>query len=177
MSVRSWLLRRCPWVERTDDRAYTVTIPFIQGKQRPRWNTVRRRTYTPAATRRAESIVREEFRKVYGSQTPPTPKKTPVAVRIVVRKALPTSSPKSLASEIDYTLPDLDNVAKLVLDALNGVAYEDDRQVQELIVERGPRIRLWGDETEITVTVPGTWQLAWNRHREHRARRKRPTNG
>lgn len=30
--------------------------------------------------------------------------------------------------------PDADNVAKAVLDALNGLAYEDDSQVQELVI-------------------------------------------
>lgn len=32
--------------------------------------------------------------------------------------------------------PDADNIAKVVLDALNGVAYEDDKQVVELRVSK-----------------------------------------
>jgi len=32
--------------------------------------------------------------------------------------------------------PDIDNYAKAVLDALNGIAYEDDSQVIDLIVEK-----------------------------------------
>ena len=32
--------------------------------------------------------------------------------------------------------PDADNIAKIIMDALNGVAYEDDRQVVELIVRK-----------------------------------------
>lgn len=32
--------------------------------------------------------------------------------------------------------PDIDNVIKIVLDALNGVAYKDDTQVNEIHVER-----------------------------------------
>lgn len=171
MSIGNWLLRHCPWVERTSDRAYTVTVPIIQGKQRPRRDTIRHRTYTPTQTQRAERLIRREFQRVYGAQTPPTPKNCPVAVRIVVRKALPTSSPKNLIEEIDYTLPDLDNVAKLVMDALNGVAYVDDKQVQELVIEREPRIRRWNNETEITVTVPGAWQITSNKHRKYRALR------
>lgn len=32
--------------------------------------------------------------------------------------------------------PDCDNVAKAILDALNGIAYKDDSQVTELIVKK-----------------------------------------
>ena len=33
--------------------------------------------------------------------------------------------------------PDCDNIAKAILDALNGVAYKDDSQVAELVVKNG----------------------------------------
>ena len=44
---------------------------------------------------------------------------------------------------------DIDNAAKAVLDALNGVAWEDDKQVKRLVVEKsyGPRGR-----TLVTIT-------------------------
>lgn len=32
--------------------------------------------------------------------------------------------------------PDCDNIAKAILDALNGVAYKDDSQVAELVVKK-----------------------------------------
>ena len=34
------------------------------------------------------------------------------------------------------TKPDVDNIAKVVCDALNGVAYEDDKQIVELTVKK-----------------------------------------
>lgn len=34
------------------------------------------------------------------------------------------------------TKPDLDNVAKVILDALNGIAYHDDSQVSRLLIEK-----------------------------------------
>lgn len=46
------------------------------------------------------------------------------------------------------TRGDLDNIAKFVLDALRGVAYDDDRLVTELVIRRVPR----GDECVISVT-------------------------
>lgn len=43
---------------------------------------------------------------------------------------------------------DLDNLAKAVLDALNGIAYVDDRQVHDLHITKAPA---GGAETSITV--------------------------
>jgi Holliday junction resolvase RusA-like endonuclease len=46
--------------------------------------------------------------------------------------------------------PDLDNVAKAVLDALNGVVYQDDKQVVKLVAEKrysyDPRIEVYAHE-------------------------------
>jgi len=61
------------------------------------------------------------------------------------RKRVPRpSSPKT-------TRPDLDNVAKAVLDALNGVAYFDDGQVCELHVTK--RHAAQGEPARTIVTV------------------------
>lgn len=45
--------------------------------------------------------------------------------------------------------PDLDNLAKLIGDALNGVVYEDDKQISDLIVRR----RFITDSPSVVVTV------------------------
>lgn len=44
--------------------------------------------------------------------------------------------------------PDLDNLAKAILDALNGIAYEDDRQVSDLHVSRR-----WGEVDCVRVRI------------------------
>lgn len=44
--------------------------------------------------------------------------------------------------------PDIDNCAKAVLDALNGVAWEDDAQVRRLVVEKS-----YGTEARTTVRI------------------------
>lgn len=44
--------------------------------------------------------------------------------------------------------PDVDNAAKAVLDALNGVAWEDDSQVERLVVEKS-----YGQEARTTVRI------------------------
>ena len=47
--------------------------------------------------------------------------------------------------------PDCDNIAKIVLDALNGIAYHDDSQVVELMVQKRysesarVEVTLWGE--------------------------------
>ena len=44
--------------------------------------------------------------------------------------------------------PDCDNIAKIVLDALNGLAYDDDSQVTELEVHK-----LYGDIGDVFVRL------------------------
>jgi Holliday junction resolvase RusA-like endonuclease len=62
-------------------------------------------------------------------------------VHIVARMEIPKSWPKKKQAqaennEISPGKPDLDNIAKTVLDALNGVCYEDDAQVVILSVTK-----------------------------------------
>lgn len=45
-------------------------------------------------------------------------------------------------------LPDLDNVQKLLGDALNGLAYEDDSQIEELHMKK-----VWGPEPKTIITL------------------------
>ena len=54
-----------------------------------------------------------------------------------------------LAGEIKYTKKvDCDNLAKIVLDSLNGIAYKDDAQIFELSVKK-----LYADEPRVVVTL------------------------
>lgn len=74
----------------------------------------------------------------------------PVAVTIDVMRELPGSRPKRVCAEPDTVRPDVDNIAKGVMDALNGVAYEDDSQVVSLSVLKCDRTR---NPTRMRVTV------------------------
>ena len=61
-----------------------------------------------------------------------------------------TLHPKTTKSgQPSKTRMDLDNCIKVTLDALNGVAYRDDRQVVRLLAEIGAAIPMGG----LTVTV------------------------
>ena len=74
----------------------------------------------------------------------------PVHVSISCWFARPKSHSKkrSDAPEPKVTKPDVDNLAKAILDALNGVAYEDDSQVYWLEVQK----RYAGENEDV-----GTW--------------------
>lgn len=76
-----------------------------------------------------------------------------LSVTIAVIRHLPADRPKRVKSEPDTFKPDIDNIAKAVLDALNGVAYEDDKQVVTLSVSEYPRIRTANDSDFMRVTI------------------------
>jgi Holliday junction resolvase RusA-like endonuclease len=83
------------------------------------------------------------------------PTSAPWWVRITIICRVPASWPKKRQEAAMRGMeipgkPDLDNVAKAVLDACNGVAWIDDRQVVRLVVEKGygaePRIEAYMHE-------------------------------
>jgi Holliday junction resolvase RusA-like endonuclease len=66
---------------------------------------------------------------------------TPIGVKVIAYFVKPKISKKELATNPEKYVfplkkPDLDNIAKAILDALNGIAWHDDSQVVELIVEK-----------------------------------------
>lgn len=110
----------------------------VRGKGRPRF-TRGGHAYTPKGTRDYERAIREAFENA--PEKPPEPFSGPIDVTIVTSRQLPKSAPKSVIREPDIHKPDADNVAKIVLDALNGVAWLDDAQVTSLTVVKLDRVR------------------------------------
>ena len=110
-------------------------------KQRPRISG--RRAYTPKRTKDYEERVLEAFRSSYQGFYPAFDKDTPVRICISIYQAIPKSwsQKKCLQAERGEIVPlsrngDSDNIAKSILDALNGFAYEDDCQVTTLIITK-----------------------------------------
>lgn len=110
-------------------------------KQRPRISG--RRAYTPKRTKDYEERVLEAFRSSYSGFYPAFGKDVPVRICISVYQAIPQSwsKKKRLQAEQGEIVPlsrngDVDNIAKSILDALNGFAYEDDCQVTTLIITK-----------------------------------------
>lgn len=104
------------------------------GKARPRVTS--HGTYTPKKTRDYEKLVQLEYKKQCGKYFG----EKALIVDIIANFPIPKSKPKTirqemLAGRIRPTVKsDADNIAKAVLDALNGIAYHDDSQVVCLAV-------------------------------------------
>lgn len=134
--------------------AISFTIPGNPvGKGRPKFSRQggHIRTYTPEKTASYEALVRREYaRQCKGIQS--YPKDTALAVYICAYSAIPKSASRRKAAamlrgEIRPTKkPDADNIAKIICDALNGLAYHDDAQIAELHIEKHyaeqPRVRV-----------------------------------
>lgn len=109
------------------------------GKGRPRFKRMGNfvQTYTPSNTAEYEKLVRLRFQNAGGVITD-----KPVKIEIVAFFAPPKSVRKKdkiemLANRIlPMKKPDCDNIAKIILDALNKIAYVDDSQVVELVVKK-----------------------------------------
>ena len=116
---------------------YGAAVP----KQRPRISG--RRAYTPKRTKDYEGRVLDAFRSSYRGFYPAFGKDVPVRISITVRQEIPKSWSKKKRSEAESgeIVPlsrngDIDNIAKSIMDALNGFAYEDDCQVTTLVITK-----------------------------------------
>ena len=130
-----------------------------QSKARPRFyhNGKFVQTYTPEKTvnyenlvklawmQRAEEPFSEAIRKLDGA----------IRAEIVAFFPIPKSaSKKKHAQMADGKIrpitvkKDLDNVCKAVLDALNGIAYDDDRQVVEILA-----YKFYSENPKVNVTL------------------------
>ena len=111
------------------------------GKGRPRFarrgNFVS--TYTPQKTKSYEDEIRMMAKGAIGSSEPLD---TPVTVAIYIRVGIPASFSKQKRKDaLEGILkptkkPDLDNIAKCFLDAMNDIIYLDDKQVTNLHVTK-----------------------------------------
>lgn len=87
---------------------------------------------TPAETREAEAAIRAAFRRKFPDHKPWT---GPVLLRFTAVFQTPRSFNKALkaaaaaGSLMATRKPDKDNIEKLIVDALNGIAFVDDQQV------------------------------------------------
>ena len=118
--------------------SYCKIVATIKGKPRPRFSQCGKsvRAYTPKAYMDYERMIASEYKKQGGKKY-----EGAVTVLIQTHRNLPSSRPKKMVIEKDTFKPDADNICKAVLDALNGVAYADDRQVVEAHIIKAPRMR------------------------------------
>ncbi len=124
-----------------------VYVGKVRGQGRPRF--AQGHAYQTKADTTFKAHIADEYRKqgglFYGAM--------PLSVTIDIQRTLPKSLWDRAKALFDTGKPDCDNIAKAVLDALNGVAFDDDSQVVTLIVRKFPRVRMPNDNDQMRVTV------------------------
>ena len=114
----------------------------IKGKDRPRF-------YNGYAVTTQETIKYENWVRICYQNQSGAYLEGPIRARIVAYYKVPASYSKkrlqSIRDGLEYPTkkPDADNVAKVILDSLNDIAFHDDSQIVELTV-----IKRWTEENE-----------------------------
>ena len=144
------------------DLPYTVFCAFSvdmkpTGKGRPRF-TRAGVTYTPTATAKAEKAVAWAAKASLQG-------KAPTADNVGVYVEFDFEPPKSVSKTRKAALigkphtkkPDIDNCLKLVMDALNGVVWQDDKQVVSV-----QAIKKYESRNRVSVTVSCLSECGYN---------------
>ena len=113
----------------------------LRAKQRPR--VAMGHAYTPEPTRRAERALAWHAVQQVGQRSLQCALKVQIDVQVPPPRAWPAKARDAAIQGAAKPVcrPDLDNLAKMVLDALQGVLWADDSQVSDLVVTRrfGPK--------------------------------------
>ena len=124
-----------------------------KGKERPRWTMVSNTSivYTPRNTRDYEKMIKT-FYKINNFKS--FKKDEALEISAIAYYQIPKNTKKShkllmIKGEILPTKkPDIDNIMKVVLDALNGVAYFDDKQVCKVNF-----IKMYSEEPRLKILI------------------------
>jgi Holliday junction resolvase RusA-like endonuclease len=134
-------------------RSITFVVPGQpEGKGRPR-STRKGGHYTPPKTVIYENKIMTCFQEAV-RENGWEPAEKPVSLVIYAFYPVAESKAKKKKEAMLLHLihptkkPDIDNVAKAVLDGLNGVAWKDDKQVTDLMIRKR-----YGTSPQIVVTV------------------------
>lgn len=126
-------------------------IGEIKGKARPRLNTYTGSIYTAQNTKDYEELIRQYFLIKY-------PRYTSFENRVSVKILACFRPPKNASKKDKENMlngnltptkkPDIDNIVKVILDALNTIAFKDDNQVTKLEIEK-----VYGEEEKVIVKI------------------------
>lgn len=126
-------------------------IGNIVGKERPRVNTYTNMVYTPTRTKDYERLIQQYFLIKYPHHEILTNR---IAVEITAYMKIPKNTSKQKEKEMldgivsPTKKPDIDNIAKSILDALNKFVFKDDNQVSKISVEKR-----YGKEEKVYVKI------------------------
>ncbi|MBG7616496.1 RusA family crossover junction endodeoxyribonuclease [Brevundimonas sp. BAL450] len=132
---------------------FTYDAPAV-GKARPKFARIggNVRTYTPKKTADYETAIGYAAKAAMLRSGEPLAVEEAVVVDILVERApLKSWSRKKAAAMLGTPItgkPDIDNLAKAILDGMNGIAFLDDAQVAGLVFWRR-----WSAVDRITVKV------------------------
>lgn len=122
------------------------------GKQRPKFARIGNftRTYTPKETVNYENWVKLSYQNFGGENFGDAPLKVQITAKYPIPKSF---SKKKHEMAVDgeirpTTKPDIDNCCKIILDALNGIAFDDDKQIVELTA-----IKKYSDSPRVIVQI------------------------
>lgn len=110
-----------------------------KGKGRPRF-TKSGHTYTPKGTVDYEKLVKLSYRQQVGNTV--FEKGVPLRIEVDVYFSTPKSVSKKTYEKMiagavkPAKKPDVDNILKIIADALNGLAYHDDAQIVEAAINK-----------------------------------------
>lgn len=131
---------------------YEFEVPGkITGKARPRVNTITGRAYTPSNTKDYEMLIKQYFKVKYPHYETLEGR---IKVKIIAYFAIPKSTNKEqqkemLENKISPTKkPDIDNIIKIILDAMNKMAFKDDSQIAKLEIEK-----VYSEEEKVYVKI------------------------
>lgn len=111
----------------------------VVGKERPRVNMNTGRVYTPNKTKDYEALIQQYFKLKYPRHEVLTGR---IYIDIIAYLKIPDSTSKTKKEQMLENIisptkkPDVDNIAKSILDALNGFVFKDDNQVSKISVEK-----------------------------------------
>ena len=119
---------------------YEFEVPGeIVGKERPRVNMYTGRVYTPNKTKDYEFLVQQYFKIKYPNYKMLEGR---ISIDIIAYLKIPKSTNKAKTQEMlenklsPTKKPDVDNIAKSILDEMNGFVFKDDNQVSKISVEK-----------------------------------------
>lgn len=124
------------------------------GKRRPKFSTIH--GYAQALKPK-EDVIYENLVKIMFQQAKPNNYSMfnkPIKMKIEAYFAIPKSFSKVKQFQalegklLPLTKPDADNIAKIICDALNDVAYKDDTQIVELAI-----IKRYAMEPKVKITL------------------------
>lgn len=109
-----------------------------RGKQRPKFASRGgfAKAYTPKETREYERKVRASYQRDCDDLKLEGPIEARIYANFGIPKSISKKKRKEMIGTYHMSKPDCDNIEKIILDPINEVAYDDDKQVCKLLAEK-----------------------------------------